>query len=81
LGEIDKLNNLSFDIVLANINRNIILRDLSSYYNFLSLNGDLLISGFLIEDVNLILKDAKNLGFNLINKKNKNQWYILHLRK
>ncbi|MDA9325313.1 50S ribosomal protein L11 methyltransferase [Flavobacteriales bacterium] len=81
LGDIDKLNNLSFDIVLANINRNIILRDLSSYYNFLSSNGDLIISGFLIEDVNLILKDAKNLGFNLINKKNKNQWYILHLRK
>jgi len=81
LGDIDKLNNLSFDIVLANINRNIILRDLSSYYNFLSSNGDLLISGFLIEDVNLILEDAKILGFNLINKKNKNQWYILHLRK
>jgi len=59
------------EIIIANINRNIILRDLPIYYKFLSLNGDLLISGFLFDDVNLILRDAKKIGFNLINKKTK----------
>jgi len=69
------------EIIIANINRNIILRDLPIYYKSLSLNGDLLISGFLFDDVNLILRDAKKIGFNLINKKNKNQWYMFHLRR
>jgi|TARA_B110000263_G_scaffold227021_1_gene219061 ribosomal protein L11 methyltransferase len=59
------------EIIIANINRNIILRDLPIYYKSLSLNGDLLISGFLFDDVNLILRDAKKIGFNLINKKTK----------
>ena len=81
LGDIDKLNGLTFDVILANINRNIILRDLSIYYKSLSLNGDLLVSGFLFDDVNLILGDAKKIGFNLINQKNKNQWYMFHLRR
>ena len=59
------------EIIIANINRNIILRDLPIYYKSLSLNGDLLTSGFLFDDVNLILRDAKKIGFNLINKKTK----------
>ncbi|MBT7897125.1 MAG: 50S ribosomal protein L11 methyltransferase [Flavobacteriales bacterium] len=80
-GDIDKLNGLTFNVILANINRNIILRDLHIYYRSLSLNGDLLVSGFLFDDINLILEVAKKLGFSLINKKNKNQWYMLRLRK
>ena len=81
LGDIDKLNGLTFNVILANINRNIILRDLHIYYRSLSLNGELFISGFLVDDINLILEVAKKLGFSLINKKNKNQWYMLRLRK
>ena len=81
LGDIDKLNGLTFNVILANINRNIILRDLHIYYRSLSLNGELFISGFLVDDINLILEVAKKLGFSLIKKKNKNQWYMLRLRK
>tara|TARA_B110000263_G_scaffold211797_1_gene194951 strand:+ start:1822 stop:2652 length:831 start_codon:yes stop_codon:yes gene_type:complete len=81
LGDIDKLSGLTFNVILANINRNIILRDLHIYYRSLSLNGELFISGFLVDDINLILEVAKKLGFSLINKKNKNQWYMLRLRK
>ena len=81
LGDVDSLDDLIFDIILANINRNIILRDLPVYHQSLSIDGELLISGFLHEDINMILSKAKKLGFKLINKKNKNQWYMLHLRR
>ena len=43
--------------------------------------GDLLISGFLEEDVDFIINLSINNRFNVINKKNKGQWSMVHLRK
>ena len=80
-GDIDSIEFQSFDIILANINRNIILRDLSKYYEFLNKQGDLLISGFLESDIDLINQSALQNGFSLINKKNREKWYMFHLRK
>ena len=46
-GDINLIENQNFDIILANINRNIIEKDIEDYYHLLSNKGDLLISGFL----------------------------------
>ena len=80
-GDIKLIENQDFDIILANINRNIIEKDIEEYYNLLSDKGDLLISGFLVEDVDFIINLSINSRFNVINKKNKGQWSMVHLRK
>ena len=80
-GDINLIENQNFDIILANINRNIIEKDIEEYYNLLSDKGDLLISGFLVEDVDFIINLSINNRFNVINKKNKGQWSMVHLRK
>ena len=80
-GDIKLIENQDFDIILANINRNIIEKDIEEYYNLLSDKGDLLISGFLVEDVDFIINLSINNRFNVINKKNKGQWSMVHLRK
>ena len=80
-GDIKLIENQDFDIILANINRNIIEQDIEEYYNLLSDKGDLLISGFLVEDVDFIINLSINNRFNVINKKNKGQWSMVHLRK
>ena len=78
-GEIEDIEHKSFDVILANINRNIILNDLSKYYKYLNANGDLLISGFLESDVNVINECALKNEFSLLNKKNKGKWYMICL--
>lgn len=80
-GDINLIENQNFDIILANINRNIIEKDIEVYYDYLVKNGDLLISGFLEEDIDFIINLSVNNRFNVINKKNKGQWSMVHLRK
>ena len=80
-GDIKLIENQDFDIILANINRNIIEKDIEVYYDYLVKNGDLLISGFLEEDIDFIINLSVNNRFNVINKKNKGQWSMVHLRK
>ena len=80
-GDINLIENQNFDIILANINRNIIEKDIEVYYDLLVKKGDLLISGFLEEDVDFIINLSINNRFNVINKKNKGQWSMVHLRK
>tara|TARA_B110000240_G_scaffold189220_1_gene228968 strand:- start:932 stop:1762 length:831 start_codon:yes stop_codon:yes gene_type:complete len=80
-GDVSLISNKNFDCILANINRNIILRDLVTYYKSLIKGGKLLISGFLVEDFDIVNKKINEIGFKLINKKNKNKWLMLHLEK
>ena len=80
-GDVSLIRNKNFDCILANINRNIILRDLVTYYKSLIKGGKLLISGFLVEDFDIVNKKINEIGFKLNNKKNKNKWLMLHLEK
>lgn len=68
----------AFDVVLANINKNIILEDISKYIDSLNENSDLLLSGFLSEDVIIIRDKAESLGLSFVSHKNKNKWNLLH---
>ena len=81
LGDIDSVIFKKYDILLININRNIILSQMYKYKDLMSVNSDILLSGFISEDTNLILNQAKKLDLKLINKKNKKEWNLLHLKK
>jgi ribosomal protein L11 methyltransferase len=64
-GDASLLINRKFDVILANINRNILLKDLESYSKSLANKGQLLLSGFYTQDLALITEKAESLGLSL----------------
>ena len=74
-GDASLLEGKSYDIVLANINRNILLRDLPSYVSTLDgTKGELYLSGFYEEDFPLITDKCEALGMRLAEKLKKGYW-------
>lgn len=74
LGDASSLNDRQFDVILANINRNILLRDMKEYVKSLVENGRIFFSGFYEEDLVLITKEAEHLGLKYVNHVTKNNW-------
>ena len=74
LGDSSLLDGRHFDIVLANINRNILLKDIPAYRQSLNENGFLLVSGFYSEDLPHIVAKARENGLILISEKEDNRW-------
>jgi len=77
LGGAELLSGLHFDIVLANINRNILLADMEQYAACLSTGGELYMSGFYKEDIPLIEAEANRNGLKLISFNEKNNWVVV----
>lgn len=67
------------DLFIANINRNIILADLSRYVKAMKPGGILLLSGFYTEDIPLIEAAAKRLGLTLTETRSEENWAALLL--
>ena len=80
-GDAGAIGDATFDIILANINRNIILKDIAIYVKAMNIKSEIIFSGFLKEDIPLILKKSEQLGLELVVSKHKNKWQMLHLRK
>ena len=80
LGDAHLLKNQKYDIIIANINRNILLQDLPAYKRCLNNNGILLLSGFYTEDEPLLQSKAKELGFEFLKKFERNNWLSLRFR-
>ena len=74
LGDATSLNDRQFDVILANINRNILLRDMKEYVKCLVNGGKIFFSGFYEEDLVLIKKEAERLGLTYSNHVTKNNW-------
>ena len=69
------------DLLIANINRNILLNDLHIFSSKLSTNGLLLLSGFYTEDVPVLVEAAQREKFKLIKKESDENWCMLLLEK
>lgn len=80
-GDALSLKGLKFEVILANINRNILLADIASYNIALSDGGQLLVSGFLTEDVELITQSFGKYGLKLSSMKQNQNWAALHFFK
>ena len=76
-GGAELLEGLHFDIILANINRNILLADMEKYAACLSAGGELYMSGFYSEDIPLIEAEANRNGLELVAHKLKNNWAVV----
>ena len=63
-----------YDIVLANINKNILLEDIHRYAKTLKKGGHLFLSGFYSEDLNDISREAEKNGLKFVINRTKNNW-------
>ncbi|MEL6536860.1 MAG: 50S ribosomal protein L11 methyltransferase [Bacteroidota bacterium] len=70
-----------YDLMLANINRNVLLKEIPTYSELLLPGADLLLSGFYAEDVDQLLAVANPLGLELMAQEVRDHWTCLHLRK
>ncbi len=69
--------NKSFRIILANINRNVILDSLPSMCKILEAKGEILLSGLMVSDFEVVNDEATNLGLHLQRKGEKSGWIAL----
>ena len=80
LGDASSLQG-SFDIIIANINRNILLADMPRYVEHLAAGGTLLLSGFYQADIEALRDKAASLGMTLASSKERDGWAAIELRK
>ncbi len=80
-GGAEQIGKTNFDVIIANINRNILLNDMANYAKSMTCDGQLLLSGFFSSDKEVLLKATSNLNLELIYSESKNDWTILHLIK
>jgi ribosomal protein L11 methyltransferase len=81
LGDIDLITNLKFNLIIANINKNVLKAQLSTYSETLQPEGRLLLSGFFTSDVNELVDFAKEYGFTFDKQLAKDNWACVHLIK
>lgn len=81
-GDVSCVSSLGkFDVILANINKNVLLKDIGHFAEILNENGYLVLSGFYENDIKDLLSIAHKNGLSLDNQKNKDDWASLRLLK
>ena len=70
-----------FDVVLANINRNILLRDMRHYVDHMRPRAHIFFSGFYIEDLDGIKEEASRNGLRYVRHLAKNNWVAAEFEK
>ncbi|MBP7173675.1 MAG: 50S ribosomal protein L11 methyltransferase [Cloacibacterium sp.] len=81
LGTADSLGKEKFDVILANINRNILISDIPSYVSVLEKGGQLLLSGLCFFDVDDIMEVCTQQELTLKKKTQREEWCSLLLEK
>lgn len=81
LGDASILGETTFDTIIANINKNILMADIPKYVEVLhSTHGELLLSGLMYFDFDDIVAKCEECGLELISKKQRNEWIALHFK-
>lgn len=80
-GGVEKIPNVKFGLILANINKNILLQQMERYAEVLENEGDLILSGFYKSDVEDLVTFGDKCGFKYVQEKNIDNWAMLNLRK
>ncbi|HRB71816.1 MAG TPA: 50S ribosomal protein L11 methyltransferase [Flavobacterium sp.] len=76
-GDASLLVDQQYDLIIANINRNILLNDMQAYVDRLNKGGILLLSGFYEEDIPFIDASCTEKGLTYVKKFQKNNWVSL----
>ena len=81
LGELISVSEPTYDIIFANINRNVLLEQIPSYAAALKPKGILFLSGFFEADLFSLNECCQNEGVYLVEKKQKDSWRALKYAK
>ena len=81
LGDAGLLGNEKYDVIFANIHKNVLLNDMKTYFDVLQQNGILIMSGFYSEDIPDIKIKAEKLGLKDVGFKTKNNWVAYSFQK
>lgn len=73
-GGAELLGEKKYDVIIANINRNILLNDMQKYVSVLQPDGDLYLSGFYKEDIPIIQEACEKLGLKFQENLEKDKW-------
>jgi ribosomal protein L11 methyltransferase len=76
-GDADLLKGKKYDLIIANINRNILLNDMQTYVDCLNKEGVLLLSGFYSDDIPFIDASCTEKGLTYVKKFERNNWVSL----
>jgi len=79
-GDASLLDGRFYDLIIANINRNILINDMEKYVAALKPNSEILLSGFYSEDLDLLKNHCENAGLEFLSKKVKNNWVSAHFQ-
>ena len=63
-----------FDIIIANINRNILLNDMAAYAACMHSGSEIYMSGFYVQDIPVIREKAESLGMEFVHNREKHNW-------
>lgn len=80
-GDASLLEGKKYDVIIANINRNILLNDMQTYTNCLTEKGVLLLSGFYSEDIPVIDNEVSKCSLTLKDTIKRNNWVALQYQK
>ena len=80
-GDASLLQRNSYDVLLANINRNILLQDIPTYAQCLHKEGLLFVSGFYVEDMPMIIGMAQNSGLEYVSHDSIDNWCCIKFQK
>jgi ribosomal protein L11 methyltransferase len=80
-GDASLLVGKKYDVIIANINRNILLNDMQQYKDCLNENGILFLSGFYTEDIPVISESCTSKGLSYVKQFERNNWVALKFVK
>ena len=80
-GDASLLQRNSYDVLLANINRNILLQDMPTYAHSLHKEGLLFVSGFYVEDMPMLIGTAAANGLEYVSHDSIDNWCCIKFRK
>ena len=80
-GDASLLQRNTYDVLLANINRNILLQDIPTYSLCIRRGGLLFVSGFYFEDMPMIVGMAANSGLEYVSHDTIGNWCCIKFRK
>lgn len=80
-GQIEAVDATDFDIVIANINKNVLMDQIEAYSNKMVSNGTLILSGFYEEDIADLQKVASTFGLSIVKSTTRERWAMVAFQK
>lgn len=80
-GTVGSLHDEMYDVILANINRNILIKEMDKYVAHLNKGGEILFSGFFESDCKDLISAAEKAGLKNTGKETRNEWAMLTFEK